>query len=142
ADPRLPKRPPEELLARFSSDPAASDALAAIWEGLENISLLGSLLHPEKSLDEALAGRDSPQMSLKEPGTEDFGLYKLELLQGLREHFELEAGEADLGRRLFGQELTKGVGLVELLGSTYDVVVANPPYAGSKNLDDPLKGFV
>ncbi|MES4792705.1 MAG: hypothetical protein C4321_06680, partial [Chloroflexota bacterium] len=65
-----------------------------------------------------------------------------ELLAGLREHVEGDAPPDDLGRKLFGEEVRKGVSLVELLSDRYDVVVTNPPYAGSGNLDEPVKGFV
>src|SRR5205823_5185539 len=68
--------------------------------------------------------------------------WKHELLRGLREQFERHAQSEDLGQKLFGEEVAKGFSLVEVLGGTYDVVVTNPPYAGSGNLDARYKAFL
>jgi hypothetical protein len=144
ADVRLPEDGERQaLLERFREDREARSALEGIWTELRDAPLLGSLLHPERALKEALAYRRTKvQASLLEPGSEDLEAYVRELLEGLREHVEAETAQDDLGRRLFGEEVAKGVSLVELLSGRYDVVVTNPPYAGSKNLDQPVKGFV
>ncbi len=141
ADVRLPKGPPPpELLDPFRNDREATEVLKGIWQELRQAPLLGSLLHPERALEQALAYRRTrTQESLLEPGGE---AYRRELLESLREQFERLSGDEDVGRRLFGEELAKGVSLVELLARRYDVVVTNPPYAGSKNLDEPVKGFI
>src|SRR5437870_13425339 len=68
--------------------------------------------------------------------------WKRDLLHGLYEEFDRQAQSEDLGQRLFGEEAAKGVSLVEALGRRYDVVVMNPPYAGSKNMSARLKAFV
>jgi hypothetical protein len=144
ADVRLPEDGERQaLLERFREDREARSALEGIWTELRDAPLLGSLLHPERALKEALAYRRTKvQTSLLEPGSDDLEAYVRELLEGLREHVEAETAQDDLGRKLFGEEVAKGVSLVELLSGRYDVVVTNPPYAGSKNLDQPVKGFV
>ncbi|HLC41777.1 MAG TPA: Eco57I restriction-modification methylase domain-containing protein, partial [Methylomirabilota bacterium] len=68
--------------------------------------------------------------------------WKRELLRGLQEEFERQARSEDLGQRLFGEEAAKGISLVDALGRKYDVIVTNPPYAGSGNLGTVLKRFV
>jgi hypothetical protein len=144
ADVRLPKDGEREaLLDRFRNDFEAQSALDGIWIGLRDAPLLGSLLHPERALEAALAYRRTKrQKSFFEPGSEDLEAYVRELLESLREHVEAEMSQQDIGRKLFGEEVAKGVSLVELLSGRYDVVVTNPPYSGSKNLDQPVKGFL
>ena len=53
--------------------------------------------------------------------------WKTDLLTGLRDEFEQQAGIEDLGQHLFGEQATKGVSLVEAVSRRYDVVVTNPP---------------
>jgi hypothetical protein len=133
----------EALLARFRDDLEALRALETIWTELQDVSLLGSLLHPGRSLERALDYRRAErQPGLFEPGFQDLEAYVRELLRELHRNLEREDTQNDLGRKLFGEEVAKGVSLVELLSRRYDVVVTNPPYAGSKNLEQPVKGFL
>ncbi|MCC7107454.1 MAG: hypothetical protein IT307_20140, partial [Chloroflexi bacterium] len=144
ADAVLPgDSPPAEYLARFKDDPAAEALVRSIWQGLKNVREFGSLLHPERAVDEAiekLRQRERGQMFAR--GDEEWQRWKAELLDGLREEFERQARSEDLSQRLFGEEAAKGVSLVEALGQRYGVVVMNPPYAGSKNLSEPVRKFV
>ena len=52
----------------------------------------------------------------------------------LREHFAAEAQAADLAQAFFSRSAGSGLALFDLLARRYDVVMANPPYMGSKNL--------
>jgi hypothetical protein len=146
ADALLPgDEPPAEYLASLRGDREAIAVVKAIWQGLQHVREFGSLLHPERVVDEVVKRqreedrRRYPMFQLDDAHWEQ---WKRELLQGLQEEFERQAESEDLGQRLFGEEAAKGVSLVEALGRKYDVVVTNPPYAGSKNLNERLKKFV
>ncbi|MGI8550251.1 MAG: Eco57I restriction-modification methylase domain-containing protein, partial [Dehalococcoidia bacterium] len=124
--------PPAEYLARFQGDTEMLALVRGIWQGLRNVRELGSLLHPERAIDEVAARRRARDRgSMWEHDDAHWARWKADLLDGLREEFERQAGAEDLGRRLFGEQAARGVGLVELLSTKYDVVCANPPYMGS-----------
>jgi len=144
ADVRLPQDGARQaLLERFRDDQQAREALAGIWEELRDAPLLGSLLHPERPLERALGRRRTQsQLGLFEPGAQDLDRYKRDLLQALREGIEANQDHDDLGQKLFGEAVARGISLVDLLSRRYDIVLTNPPYAGSKNLVGPVKGFV
>src|SRR5207253_1424391 len=122
ADAVLPGvEPPAEYLARFANDPTAQAVIGSIWHGLKNVREFGSLLHPERAVDEAIErfrARELGQLFARDD--EDWQRWKAELLAGLREEFERQARSEDLGQRLFGEDAGKGVGLVEALGRQYD----------------------
>lgn len=144
ADVRLAgEEPAAAYLARFRGDPELDALVKGIWQGLKNARELGSLLHPERAVDVVVEQRRARERGqLWEHGDEDWARWKRDLLVGLRGEFERQAQSEDMGQRLFGEEAAKGVSLVQALGDRYDVVVMNPPYAGSKNLSDGLKKFV
>jgi len=142
ADVTLPDRTPTPLLVRFSSDRDVQQLIEAIWSEFKDAPQLGSLLHPERRIDEALARRRRKGDTLERQDERAWERFKFELLDGIREEFEKEAHSEDIGRRLFGQDLAKGISLLEALSRHYDVVVTNPPYAGSTNLDEPVKRFI
>lgn len=142
ADVVLPGSPPPELLERFEGDRDVQALMTAMWFELKDAAKLGSLLHPERRVEELIARRrqKGPTLEFQDEGA--WERYKLELLDGIREEFEKEAQIEDVGRHLFGHELAKSISLVEALSRRYDVVVTNPPYAGSNNLDAVVKTFI
>lgn len=142
SDVTLPAAPPRELLDRFDHDRDIRDLLVGIWSELREAPKLGSLLHPERKVEELVAGRRERGHTLELQDDAAWNGFKLDLLEEIRTEFEKEADADDVGQRLFGQDLAKSIGLVEALTRRYDVVVTNPPYAGSKNLDPPVKTFV
>ena len=65
------------------------------------------------------------------------------LLDRVADSFKAEAGNTDdVSAALFGREAEQGVRLLQLLDRQYAVVVTNPPYMGSKNMDTPLRKYV
>jgi hypothetical protein len=146
ADALLPgDEPPAEYLASLRGDREAVAVVKGIWQGLKHVREFGSLLHPERAVDEAIRRQreeDRRRYPMLQRNDAHWEQWKRELLRGLQEEFERQARSEDLGQRLFGEEAAKGVSLVEALGRKYDVVVMNPPYAGSKNLSPRLKAFV
>src|SRR5437016_620176 len=142
ADVIVPGDAPAELLSRSVHDRDVQQLVEAIWSQLNDASTLGSLLHPERRVEELLVRRRNKGDALDHQDERAWERFKLELLDGIREEFEKEAHSHDIGRRLFGQDLAKGVSFVEALSRRYDVVVTNPPYAGSRNLAEQIKSFV
>ena len=144
-------------LQRHPHDMPYKPLLEDIFSGLEQADILGSLIRPKAYLDHAIAElQHTHTMSL------DFTLEEQEVRrtitelanrdpQGLRQmllervadSFIDEAGNTDdVGAALFGREAERGVRLLQLLDRRYAVVVTNPPYMGSKNMDIPLKKYV
>jgi hypothetical protein len=135
--------------------------------GLENVGEVGSLLQIEEQLDRALQelrkqearrAKDGPEqismlplLGLRVPLTQgqlDLELlppweaWKPAVLDRLHKQFQQESEAKDLSTAIFGTEAEKGLDLVELLSRRYDVVAANPPYMGSKNMGPLLKTYV
>lgn len=147
------------FLRKHPEDSPLEPALVAIFEGLDHAEELGSLLEIEEPVEKVLrhlkveyeAAKSRPdQRSLwheLEParqgrlplGVEDYTAWKARTLDRLQAHFEAETTGDDLTRSFFGDAGARGLSLVELLVRRYDVVAANPPYMGSKNMGPVLK---
>ena len=75
-------------------------------------------------------------------GVENWDTWRTQTGERLRTHFAEEAEAADLGQQFFSAQASRGWRLFELLGRRYDVVAANPPYMGSKNMGPMLRKYV
>jgi Eco57I restriction-modification methylase len=138
----LPPTPPAELLAQFA-EPELKDLVRSLWDGLAGVRTFGSLLHPERTVNEAFAkigARDRDGLWARDEA--EWTKRRRHFVTELRKTFNREAGERDLGRHLFGAEAGRGLDLLQVLGRRYDVVVTNPPYAGSGNFNKALKTFI
>ncbi len=151
---RLPasKEHLEAFLRKHPEDVPLKPALLAIFEGLAHADELGSLLQIEEPVDRELRHlRDEQLARERKAGAaelfaprkdEDWSAWKRAAVERLRDHFNAEASESDLAAAFFGEAASKGLSLVDLLARRYDVVAANPPYMGSKNMGPILKRFV
>jgi SAM-dependent methyltransferase len=151
---RLPagKEHLEAFLRKHPEDAPLKPALLAIFEGLAHADELGSLLQIEEPVDRELRHlRDQQLVRERKAGAaelfaprkdEDWSAWKHAAIERLREHFNAEAQENDIAAAFFGEAASKGLSLVDLLARRYDVVAANPPYMGSKNMGAILKKFV
>lgn len=159
---RLPrgKNNLEAFLKRYPDDEPLRPALETVFEGLENAHQLGSLLQIEEPVEKELRylkGTEefemkmNLQLDLFEPvlvqgelpfGVESYEDWQKKTLSRLKEHFNAEAKTADLSQAFFGRSAGKGLALFDLLAKRYDVVAANPPYMGSKNMGEMLKKYV
>jgi len=132
----------QALLNAYSDDPAATEAIKAIWSALENVRELGSLVRIEEEVEAAVTKtRKRVAGSFADLDT-DWAVYTAELIARLRDAFGVETSSRDERLRLFGAEATKGLGLFELLSGRYDVVCTNPPYMGVGNMGPALKEYV
>jgi len=143
-------------LQRHPEDELFKPVLEGIFAALEQADLLGSLLRPAEQLQEALAafnqnqtipmGLNEQEAALRRSLTElrKYNPAELKhlLLARVADSFATETESQDVATALFGREASQGVRLLQLLDRRYAVVVTNPPYMGSKNMDKPLKTYV
>ncbi len=137
-----PGDPPADLLAS-SPEPELKELARSLWSSLQGARDFGSLLHPERTINDAFAklkarDRDGIWANDDKAWTER----RRTLLGTLERTFEREAESTDLGQHLFGEQARRGLSFVQALRRRYDVVVANPPYAGSKNLATTTKDLL
>ncbi|WP_447972353.1 Eco57I restriction-modification methylase domain-containing protein [Nitrospira sp. Kam-Ns4a] len=130
----------EAFLRKHPEDAALKPALLTIFEGLAHADELGSLLQVEEPVEEELR-LIADRYPLLHQG-QDWQAWKTGVIGRLRDHFEAEAQGPDLLAAFFGEAGAKGLSLVEVLARRYDVVAANPPYMGSKNMGAVVKGYV
>jgi len=144
-------------LLRHPQDMPLQPLLEGIFAGLEQADILGSLLRPKEYLDHAIAELQRPhtmrldfdpeeaelRRTITEMANRDPAGLRQMLLGRIADAFKAEARNTDdVGAALFGQEAERGVRLLQLLDQRYAVVVTNPPYMGSKNMDMLLKKYV
>ena len=154
--PRFDKGALARHLQRHPEDELFKPVLEGIFTALEQADILGSLLRPAEHLQEALTAFNKPRMipmgvneqdaalrrSLTELAKYDPAELKQLLLARVADSFAAETESQDVATALFGREASQGVRLLQLLDHRYAVVVTNPPYMGSKNMDKPLKTYV
>src|SRR6266566_485363 len=144
-------------LLRHPQDMPLKPLLEGIFSGLEQADILGSLIRPKEYLDNAIAELQRPHTIRMDFDPEEaelrrtitamanhdpLGLRQM-LLERVADSFKAEAGNADdVSAALFGREVERGVRLLQLLDRRYALVVTNPPYMGSRNMNLPLKKYV
>ncbi len=136
----------EAFLRKHPDDAQLKPALLTIFDGLAHADELGSLLQIEEPVERELRHireKLGGQLTLTGPKTEkEWAAWKIGVIERLRQHFDDEAQAPDLVQALFGEAGAKGLSLVEVLARRYDVVAANPPYMGSKNMGEVVKKYV
>lgn len=152
----------ELFLRKHPEDLPLRPALETVFEGLVNAHELGSLLQLEEPVEKELRYLQGKQVEatqtpsqgnlfaeLAKPsqgalplGVESYDAWKAKTLAQLRAHFEAEAEAADLTQAFFGQSAGKGLALFDILARRYDVVAANPPWMGSKNMGDVSANYL
>lgn len=152
----------ETFLRQYPEERPLRPALETVFEGLENAHELGSLLQLEEPVEKELrylqdkqaevpqteqqgvlfAEMEKPRQGALPFDVESYDAWKTKTLARLRAHFEAEAEAADLTQAFFGQSVGKGLALFDILAKRYDIVVANPPYMGSKNMSKIVKDYV
>lgn len=151
-----------EFLAKHPEDKPLAPALEAVFEALQHADELGSLLQLEEPVEKELklikqrqdeeAGvprnpvlfeeMKQPVQTVLPVNADDWDTWKTRTIERIREHFSEHAEAANIQEQFFGIEAEKGWKLFELLGRRYEVVAANPPYMGAKNMGDLLKAYI
>lgn len=153
----------ESFLKKYPEDLPLKPALEVVFDGLAHADELGSLLIVEAPVEEKLRQikqqedlnqatrhreRQVKLFSVRGEQTAlplsalDWDHWRIDVLSRLRQHFSEEAQAADLVEAFFGRSVEQALDLFDLLSMRYDVVAANPPYMGSKNMGEVLKRCV
>lgn len=152
----------EAFLRKHPEDESLKPAIVTVFDGLAHADELGSLLQIEEPVAKELrhlrqlyetnkqkAKQTVLWAELEEPtqgqlplGLESYEAWQARTIERLHQHFEAEAQAPDLVAAFFGEAGAKGLSLVEVLSRRYDVVAANPPYMGSKNMGPVVKRHV
>ena len=123
----IPPAPPQDFLASLE-EPELKELATSLWAGLAGIRTFGSLLHPERAVNEAFAKLKARGKGTLWADDTDWAKKRAHFMTGLRKAFTAAAGDTDLSTRLFGEEASRGLDALQILGRRYDVVVTNPPY--------------
>jgi hypothetical protein len=142
-------------LQRHPEDRMLEPLLKGVFAVLERADMLGSLLRPREHLQAAIAELRKPhnlrlgtveeqdlQAAIETVAHTDPTHLEEMLLDRVASGFAAEAHDiGDVAAALFGRAAERGVRLLQLLDRQYAVVVTNPPYMGSKNMDALLRGY-
>jgi hypothetical protein len=149
------------FLARHPEDVKFKPALEQVFAALEHADEIGALLNIEIVFDQALdklretlaAGGQAVQQTLFAPvvagtqttifsppqlGSIDWKRWRSDLIARLAQHFAEEARVADPVASAFGASASEALRIIAVMTRGYDVVVANPPYMGSKKMGQVL----
>jgi SAM-dependent methyltransferase len=158
----------EEFLASFEREPSVARVLRKFAQTMEHIDEIGSLARPAEDLREIIKEEHatwerqvsekkeanflfaemnedatSGQLPFHEISDEEFGerlFYRARA--GIDAFTERARATGEFEDQMLGSETRAGFRLLDLLSVHYDVVAANPPYMGSKNMGPVLKSFV
>jgi hypothetical protein len=133
--------------------PVYERLIRALWNRLQDVNQLGSLLRLEREIGDLIAEERAqygkaplfagvPGEFEREAAEEEFwGIISAQIIQGLDE-FARQQVQAGVDQTFFAGEAVKGLRLVDLMLRRYDVVVTNPPYSSRDNLNDVLVGYL
>lgn len=144
---RLPKGRDhlEEYLRKHRDDEPLRPALESIFVALENVNEIGSLLKIKGPLEQAFEKLQTDhgiQTTLWANGFTSVDSWQENVIAQLQDHFNEEAISSELSNAFFGQSMNKGLKVIDLLSTKYDVVATNPPYMGLNNMGKTLKKYV
>lgn len=131
--------------------------LRRLWEKLENVNQVGSLLRLESEVESIIVeerrrfDREGRQLDLFRDVTEQFEgeaakaeyweILAEQLIQAL-DHFTRTTKAEGKDERFFTREATKGLRLLEIMLRRFDCVTANPPYMSRRNMNETLADFL
>lgn len=131
--------------------------LKKLWEKLENINQVGSLLRLEKEISLIIQEerkrfeREGRQLDLfgnieaefeSDAAVKEYwDIMAAQLLQAI-DHFTKLAAKQGHDVRFFTKEATKGWRILSLMTQKYSIVVTNPPYLDSRDYNPVLKNFI
>lgn len=147
---RLPKSKDhlDAFLKKHPEDAPLRPALITVFEGLQNVHELGSLVQIEEPVEKELKVlKEQAKQQKFDPQSGEivekvnFSRWKQQVMKRLKAHFQDEAEKALPTEAFFSQSAVKGLALFDLLARRYDVVAANPPYMGSGNMGPWIKRY-
>ena len=154
ADAHLPQgKVRTDFLAQYASEPVIQKAFQEVFESLDNLAEVGSLLRVEERFRQALVSNEfhgkAPGKKKKETRAQQAAFaeiapgwspeYTVEQMIGhLREFARWALREHDINAQLFAAETEKSVAFLDLFLHEYDVVVMNPPFGSALESVKPL----
>jgi len=135
-----------DFLAQYASEPVIQKAFQEVFESLENVAEVGSLLRVEERFRQALSSggfqSKTPTKKKKDADGQQAAFAEIapgwslehtveQMLVHLREFARRALQEHDLNAQLFAAETEKSVALLDVFLHEYDVVVMNPPFGMS-----------
>jgi hypothetical protein len=139
----------DAFLKKHPEDAPLRPALLTVFEGLQNVHELGSLIQIEEPVEkELIVLKEQAKQQKFDPESGEivekvnFPRWKQQVMKRLKAHFQDEAEKASPAELFFSQSAVKGLALFDLLGRRYDVVAANPPYMGIGNMGIIIKGYI
>jgi hypothetical protein len=126
----------------FGGERPMRKAVQAIWDSLEHVAELGSLIQPGAEVERALSQPlDETAVQLSFAGSDHSEILEItERLHGdsvenardyllvTLQEFAVQNGDGDVSQRLFAKETVKGLKLLGMLNNQFDSLVMNPPY--------------
>lgn len=141
ADAHLPRGEVRaNFLAQYASEPVIQKAFQEVFESLDNVAEVGSLLRVEERFRQVLAAAGyQSKMPKAKSGAQQAGFAEIapgwsleHTVEQMLDHLRLFARRAlqehDLNAQLFAAETEKSVALLDIFLHKYDVVVMNPPF--------------
>jgi hypothetical protein len=139
----------DAFLKKHPEDTPLRLALLTVFEGLQNVHELGSLVQIEEPVEKELKVlKEQAKQQKFDPESGEvvekvnFPRWKQQVMKRLKAHFQDEAEKALPTEAFFSQSAVKGLALFDLLARRYAVVVANPPFMGSKNMNQRVKNYI
>lgn len=138
--------------ARFTR-PVYERLMRALWEKLQDVSQLGSLLRLEQALQDLIAQeranygamplftRVSDEYEAEAAEEEYWSIIAAQIFQGLDEFARAQAA-AGVDQTFFTGEAVKGLRLADVMLRRYDVVVTNPPYLSRRKMNKTLADLI
>lgn len=131
--------------------------LTTLAKRLEHADQLGSLLRPDEEVRKLIEQeRKKYEKEGRQPDLFGWSREQFDTDAGLREFWETletqiaqaidafgrDEAEAGHDASFFVGEAAKGLRMLELLAKRYDIVVTNPPYMTSRNMNAVMNGFL
>jgi len=148
---RLPKGKDhlDAFLSKYPEDIPLRPALLTVFEGLQNVHEIGSLVQIEEPVEKELKvlKEQAKQQRFDSQSGEvvervNFPRWKQQVMKRLKTHFQNEAQKALPTEVFFSQSAVKGLALFDLLARRYDVVAANPPYMHCSSFGNAMKEYI
>jgi hypothetical protein len=134
----------DEFLDEFGGDVLAKELVTTIWNGLQNVRELGSLLKIEEQIDEVIE-RVKGQTRVGELWDKEqftWERWKQRIMDKLKSYYEKAAETVDINKQMFANETIKGLSFIDLISQKYDVVATNPPYIDKRDYSLQIKDYL
>jgi hypothetical protein len=150
----------KSFLKQYPEDTDLGPALEMVFRGLQSVDELGSLLQIERPVESKLRQLQLEQETRNGVATQghlymttpvqgelplgitSFDDWKARTIARVQSHFATQSETVDLTQAFFNRAAGSGLRLFNLLARRYDVVAANPPYMGSRQMGATVKSYV